>query len=232
MEQPGSGYRFSIDAVLLARFATATAHHAPDHVIDLGAGCGVVGLLVAQAWPECQLTLVEIQAHLAAICRRNAQRNGMTSRTRVVEGDLREIGPWAEALAGRKLVVCNPPYFSVGCGRVSGRPEVAVARHEVHCTLEQLVRSCSAGLQERGEVAMIHAAPRREALLALLEREGFGERVVRLVRPLPDRPPTRILVHATRAAGATATRELSPLIVNDGSTRYSAEVRRMLNEED
>lgn len=231
LEQPRRGYRFNIDAVLLARFAGARTSGVPEHVVDLGAGCGVVGLLLARAWPACRLTLVEMQPPLAEACRRNAERNGMAGRTRVVEGDLRDTAGWAGDLGDASLAVCNPPFFPLGSGRVSERPEIAAARHEVHCTLDELVGACAAGIPSAGTLALIHDAARRDELLETLARAGFDACTLRPVHPYAERPATRVLVHAARAAGgARFLRELPPLVVNDEASRYSAEVRRWLGE--
>ena len=135
LEQParGQGYRFNLDPVLLADFAPRAAH-----VVDLGAGCGVLGALLLHAGKAQRVTAVEIQAEMAALCRDNAERNGFGSRMSVVSADLRHI-----QLADVDGVVFNPPYFAAERGRGSPNSLRDAARHERHGTLVDFVSFCA-----------------------------------------------------------------------------------------
>jgi tRNA1Val (adenine37-N6)-methyltransferase len=178
--------------------------------------------------------MVELQPELAELARRNAQRNGLSSRVEVNCADLRQTAGWAGDLGAETLVVCNPPFFAVGQGRPNPDRSMALARHEVRCTLDQLVAALSQGLPAAAELVLIHLARRREELLSALVRGGLAPRALRTVRPLPGRAPTRLLVVATRNAAPALARpiELPPLLIGERPGRYSREVRRMLNDPD
>jgi tRNA1Val (adenine37-N6)-methyltransferase len=231
--QPEEGYRFNVDALILAHFAFTSADAEPSAALDLGAGCGVVGLLLARRWPTCRVLLVELQAELVALAAENIELNGLAPRVESLRADLRDLDAWAprwEALGrGRRTIVVNPPFFRLGEGRPSPDRQVAAARHEVSCTLEQILGACSAGLQPGDSVAMIHAARRRGEVLEGLAETGFGACLVRGVKPLPRRSSARILVHATRGASRSA-HEVPPLVVEEEPGRYSEEMKRALGE--
>ncbi len=229
LEQPRSGYRFSVDAVLLADFAEqllAAAH--PDCLVDLGSGVGVVGLLLARRWTRVRVVLVEIQPELAALAAANVRRNQLQERVEARCVDLREVSRWCDARP--ELVVSNPPFFKIGSGRSSPSAQVSLARHEHTCSLEELLAAAAAGLAPGGRLALIHAAEREAELLeALAHRELILEARRRVV-PLPGRAPTRVLLLARRAGKAAGVRELPPLVIEDRPGQLSVEARRILGD--
>lgn len=226
LAQPRRGYRFNVDSVILADFAHKHAP-VPRCVVDLGAGCGVVGLLLARRWPDVRVVLVELQQELAELAAGNASRNGLAGRVEVLQGDLRQAESWR--VHRPQLVVTNPPFFRTEVGRASPNPQIAVAKHEVNCTLEQLLEACAAGLGPQGAVAMIHAHERLDEIIDGLQRHGMGPRQIRGVMPLPGRPCTRVLVHAAR--GDARPEQLPPLLVESRPEVYSPEMRHILRED-
>lgn len=243
--QPARGYRFNLDALLLAHFAAATHPVPPTLLIDLGAGCGVVGLLLARRWPRCRARLVERQAGLARLAERNLARNGLAGRVRVRAGDLRRVALWRPRAAVRRaLVVCNPPFFPLTSGRCSPEREVAEAKHELTCTLAELIAAAARGLRCGDGLALIHLVARQAELLRALHEQGFALQRVRAVLPLPGRAATRLLVLARRGAGcavggkggprsfADALEGVDPpLVVHCAPGVYSAELRQLLGDE-
>ncbi|MCI5222994.1 MAG: methyltransferase domain-containing protein, partial [Candidatus Electrothrix sp. AR4] len=123
--QHKKGYRFSVDAVLLAHFARPSAE---DRVLDLGCGCGVIGLILCHRYPELRLTGLELQSALAELTRKNARANRLHDRFTVKLGDLRRIKQHIRS-ESYNMVVTNPPYHRTGSGRISREDECAVARH-------------------------------------------------------------------------------------------------------
>lgn len=225
LRQPRDGYRFNVDSVILAHFCKQALPEAPDEVVDLGAGCGVVGLLVARQWPACRVRLVEIQDALAELARLNVLDNELDNRVRVHGADLRDLEAWSGEEPD--LLVSNPPFFRLGAGRPSRDQQVAVAKHEVSCTLKELVKAAAASLGPDRSLALIHAAERRDELLMELRRRQLAPRVVRMVRPLPGRRVTRVLVLATRS-GDGVEEELPELLVAERPGVYSPEMEAAL----
>jgi tRNA1Val (adenine37-N6)-methyltransferase len=228
LAQPRTGYRFNIDSVLLADFARRVAPSPGGGLaVDLGAGCGVVGLLLARWWSGCRVVLVELQEELARLAEENVRRNGLGARVRVVQADLRRVESWRSGNPAR-VVVSNPPFFKQGRGRVSSNPQVALAKHEVACRLEEVVTAAGAVLEREGGLAMVHASDRAEEIERALRDAGLHLRVRRAVLPLPARPCNRVLLWATRTPGPVEERP--PLTVESSPGRYADELRDMLGE--
>jgi len=128
--QKRQGYRFSIDALLLAHFAQPAPD---DRILELGTGCGVIPLILFYRRKAQKIIAVEIQPSLADLARRNAALNRCSSKFQILEDDLRHL----EKRFGRgsfDRVLANPPYRKVGSGRINPHEEKAIARHEVQAT--------------------------------------------------------------------------------------------------
>ena len=195
--QPRHGYRFSLDALLLAHFCKPRPG---DRVLDLGAGCGVVSLILAYRHPQLDLTCLEMQARLAALARRNIEQNQFGGRMRLVRGDLRLIRELLP-VAGFDLVVTNPPYFPVASGRLNPNEEQAMARHELGAALPDVVRAAAFALPVKGRLALIYPARRAEAMFAVLRQHRLAPKRLRLVHPYPDAGATHILLEAVKGGG-------------------------------
>jgi tRNA1Val (adenine37-N6)-methyltransferase len=216
--QARQGYRFSLDAVLLASFAGVRAG---DMVADLGAGCGVVSILLARREPACRIVALEIQPAMCDRARRSVLLNGLQQRVTVVEGDVRR----ASALlgAGRfDLLVSNPPYWPAGSGKLPRAPELALARHELALTLGDLLAQAALLLRPGGRLALVHRAARLPEIVRLAHALGLSLARVRMVAPRPGAPPNLVLVEAKR--GPAATEELPLLVVYGEEGRYSDEL--------
>jgi len=232
--QPRIGYRFSIDPILLADFVGA----APlGTLADIGAGVGIVGLLLAKSDPSARVTLVELQPRLAALCRRNAQENGVADRTQVVQGDVRAAA-LRSALPGATfdLVASCPPYYPLGQGGVNPQGEEAIARHEVHLPLADLVRAARRLLRFRGRFAVVYPTPRLTELLSVLSAEGLTPVRLRVVHPYADEPGQRVLVEACKGSKSSLLIE-PPLYLRcrsvpsqGGGGDYTEEARRILGD--
>jgi tRNA1Val (adenine37-N6)-methyltransferase len=236
LKQPRRGYRFNIDALILAEFVASSVDQPPELVIDLGCGCGVVGLLLARRWPSCRAVLVEIQPELAQLARSNARDNGLEDRVQVVCADLVEISRWAPREGTRTLALSNPPYYPLRKGRVSADPMVAAAKHELSCTLAQLLSAAERALPPGQSLLLIHDARRRAELMEELELRHFSWRRERFVLPLPMRPAKRLmwqLVRRTSGADRVAWQlppSEPPLVIHQQPGVYSGELRRILGD--
>jgi FkbM family methyltransferase len=155
--QPRDGYRFSIDAILLARFARVRTR---DRVLDLGAGCGVVAVMIAALDRPREVVALELQPELAAMAERNAALNHLDS-IRVINGDLRarRIGGLA---AGRfDVIVANPPYRSLRSGRQSPNAGRRIARDESAATLADFIAAAMHYTVNGGRAAFVFEAARK-----------------------------------------------------------------------
>lgn len=221
VSQPVSGYRFSIDSVLLADFA---AQGCGPTVLDLGTGAGILLLLLARLVPGLRAgTGVEIQPQLWECADRNFRENGLSDRLAAVRGDYREPVPGI-APGSFSLVISNPPYRRLGEGRRNPDRGREIARHEVTGTLGDLFRAASRYLEPGGTLALAALPGRLPEILSLSEREGIRAAGIRLVHPLRNRPANLLLYSGSRNAGPGSP-VLPPLVVYEGKGRYGEEVR-------
>ena len=206
--QPATGYRAGIDGVLLA--ATAEAE-AGTRVLDVGAGVGVVGLCVAHRLQDAGITMVERDGKLAALARRNVERNGFAARVRVIEADiLRPLGEAPELAAAAESfdqVLANPPFHVEGRGTAAGDAVKAGANAMPAGALERWVRFMAAMARPGGRITLIHRAEALPEVLSALAGR-FGGVVVVPLHPREGEPAVRVLVRAVK--GSRAPLELQP----------------------
>ncbi|MFZ5765004.1 MAG: tRNA1(Val) (adenine(37)-N6)-methyltransferase [Thermodesulfobacteriota bacterium] len=199
--QHKDGYRFSVDAVLLAHFITP----APGAVIlDLGAGCGVVSLILCYRHPGVRVTALELQAGLVELIRRNVEVNGLADRLAPLEGDMRTIQRLI-APEGCDWVVVNPPYGRPAAGRVNDSEESAVARHELRTSLAEVVAAIAHALKNRGRAALVYPAARLAALLAALKEARLEPKRLRIVYSYPGGEGRLALVEVVKNGGEELT---------------------------
>jgi len=202
------GYRFSIDAVLLAHFITLRSD---ARVLDIGGGCGVISLILAYRYPNITITVLELQDDLVALIRGNIDHNdvlagGFQERIEVVHGDLRTIDQQIQAGA-YDWVVCNPPYRRTGSGRINPTSEQAVARHELQADLKAVVAACVYGVRTRGRVALVYPAVRATALLYEMRNQGLEPKRLQVVYSYSDSAARLVLVEAVKGGGEELTIE-------------------------
>ena len=225
--QPRQGYRFSIDAILLAHFIK------PDpvgNILDLGAGCGVISLILAHRWPNLRLTGLELQNSLAFAFQRNIELNHLADRLNLIRGDLRKI---KEVLSAGSFaqVVCNPPYYKCGSGRCNPDSEQAIARHEIMADLEDTVKAAFFAVKNKGRVAFIYPAERGAALLTSLHRHRLEPKRLQIVYSYPGGPGRLILVEGIRGGGEEL-QILPPFYIyqEPNSRQYSPEMAALYLE--
>jgi len=203
--QSAKGYRFSIDAVLLAQFVTVKPR---DVVVDLGSGCGIISLLLLLEKPVARVVAMEIQGDLADQTVRNAALNGVADRMGVLLADLRQV-PFREPLAD--VVVCNPPFRRPGSGRVNPDRQRAIARHEIMASLNDILSAANAVLKPRGRVALIYPAGRLVELLVRMRAFDFEPKRLQVVYPSMEEESKLVLVEGARG-GKGGVKVLPPLI--------------------
>jgi tRNA1(Val) A37 N6-methylase TrmN6 len=220
--QRREGYRFSVDAMLLADFAGRPK----GRLVDLGTGCGIIPLLLAARSSSPELIGVELQEALYRIALRNVTLNGFDHRVRIVQSDFRHLKGLFPS-DGFDLVLSNPPYVAVGAGNVNPTLERAVARHELTCTPPQLAAAARFLLRDGGSFKLIFPSQRLVDLLAALTGEGLEPKRMRLVHPVEFRPAKLVLVEAIKGGGADLE-TLPPLVLHEPSGTYTAEALEIL----
>ena len=220
-------FRFGIDTVLLAEFVQAGPR---DQIADLGSGNGILPLLLSARDKGGSFVALEIQKDMVALARRNMALNGLSDSVEVMEGDLKE----ASALLGKNrfdAVVVNPPYIKAGDGLLNPGEAKAIARHEIHCTLQDVLRESAALLKEGGNLFMVHRCWRMGEALAALESYGLKARRLRLVHSFQDQPGELFLLQAKKGK-AEGTLVETPCIIYEAPGIMTPEVYRACHGEE
>jgi tRNA1Val (adenine37-N6)-methyltransferase len=225
--QPRTGYRFSVDSLLLVHFI---GEPPLGRVIDLGAGVGVIGLALAVRDPTATVTLLELQPRMARLARRNVEDNGGTDRVQVVEADLSNGRSMRRLLTGASfdIVVSSPPFFTLTSGPPVPDQEEAIARHELRLTLGDVCREARRLLVPGGRAALVFPSDRLTELLSGLDHEGLRPTRMRAIHPRPGQPAQRVLVLAVKGGKGALVIE-PPLVVRD-EDGYTPEVSEALGD--
>ena len=224
LHQDPHGYRFALDAFLLADFVPS---YTAGPVIELGTGCGIVACLLARRFPAASIVGLELQPGLAEVAQRNVTRNGLVRHISIVRGDMRGT---VSCLAHGQFaaVVCNPPYRAVGRGRLNPNPEKAIARHEVAVTLDEVVQAARRLLKRRGRLTLVYHPSRLAELCSRLEAADLNPCRLRFVHPDRHGSATMVLVEAL-LGGRDALEVLPALAVYRATNHYSAEMQAIFH---
>jgi tRNA1Val (adenine37-N6)-methyltransferase len=225
--QRREGYRFNLDAVLLAHFA-ATEGAPQGRVLELGAGSGVVSFLLARQFHRGPVDALELQPAVYARLVRNVALNGLEGQVHPLLGDLREARTLLPP-GGHVLVVSNPPFRRAGAGMPSPDPERALSKEERACDAASVVAAARHALAPGGGVSLVYPAARLTEVLGLLTAARLFPRALRLVHARVEAPATRFLVYALRDQDrGLAVRP--PLIVHgEGPGGYGPEVAALMD---
>lgn len=220
--QNKQGYRFSIDALLLAHFAEPGPD---DRLIDLGTGCGIVPLILIFQRKTKLVTGVEVQPSLVNLARRNAVLNRCSSRFQVWEDDLRKLDQRVKR-ENFDLVLTNPPYRKAGSGRVNPHTEKAVARHEIEATMEEVLRSAHYLLRDKGRLAMIYPASRAADLIRGLGKFHLEPKRLQFVHS-HEKDEARLVLAEAVKEGHAQVKILPPFFLYEFSGSYTPAAREL-----
>ena len=227
--QRRGGYRFTLDALLLAAFAAAEgAGGAEGPLLELGAGSGVVSLLLVRQFGLGPVDALELQPGVHARLVRAVALNGCEGRVRPVLGDLREART-AWAPGAYTHVVSNPPFRAAGAGVRSPDDERAVSKQELTCDAGAVVAAARHSLLPGGRVSLVYPAARLSEVLARLEEARLYPMVLRLVHARAEAPATRFLVHAVRDRRRGLVVRPPLLVHGEGPGGYGAEVAALMD---
>jgi tRNA1(Val) A37 N6-methylase TrmN6 len=207
-----------MDAVLLARFAAVPPR---GRVADLCTGNGVIPMLLTTR-TQAAIDAVEIQPRLADMARRSVVHNKLDNQIRIIEADLRQY--WKTAGNGvYDAVTVNPPYMPAQTGDQNENEHFAIARHEVHCTLDNVVEACARLVRTGGKVSMVHRPNRLMDILESFRRWKLEPKRIRFVHPHAEAEANMLLIEAIRD-GKPSVKLLPPLIVYTKERQYTEEL--------
>lgn len=224
--QHAAGYRFSIDAVLIAHFAKVREN---DRILDLGTGCGIIMLILLYRWGMRMKEIIgiEVQQGLANLAARNLEVNGLRQRARVMTGDIRNILQLLPA-ESFDTIVCNPPFFRSGSGRENDNKEATLARHQVLATLDDFLKASAAAARNKGAVYCIYPAEQIARFSAAASRYRLEVKKLQFVYgyPLEQSNARLVLIHCLKNGGP-GTQVLPPFYVyREKNGAFSSEMQK------
>ncbi len=203
-------FRFGVDAVLLSDFADIKPG---ANVIDLGTGTGIIPILLAAKTKGKHFTGIDIQERIISVANMSVKYNGLEDRVAMMQADLKDavgiFGP-----ASFDAVVSNPPYMAGNDGKHSGNPEKAIARHEVACTLKDVVQCAATLVRPGGSFFMIHRPYRLAEIISTLISFRLEPKRLQLIYPYVDKEPTMVCIESMRGGRSGLTVE-KPYIMYD-----------------
>ena len=210
---------FGMDAVLLSGY---TKVKKGETVLDLGTGTGIIPILLSAKTEASHLTALEIQEESADMARRSVALNDLSEKITVVTGDIKE----ATKLFGKAVfdvVTCNPPYMNDQHGLKNPDMPKAIARHEVLCSLEDVVREASGVLKPNGRFYMVHRPFRLAEIFEQLKKYKLEPKAMQFVHPYVDKEPNMVLIECLKG-GKPMIKIAPPLIVYQKSGVYTQEI--------
>ncbi len=210
---------FGMDAVLLSGFASAPEG---GRVLDLGTGTGIIPILMAAKTPATELIGLEIQEESADMAQRSVILNDLQSKIKIVQGDIKEAGQLFDA-ASFDVVTSNPPYMIGGHGLKNPDGPKAIARHEVLCNLEDVIKAAARLLKSGGKFYMVHRPFRLAEIMVLMHDYRIEPKRMQLVYPYADKEPNMVLIEGARGGRSRLTVE-KPLIIYEAPGKYTPEI--------
>jgi len=222
--QHKEGYRFSVDAPILADFITCRR---TDQLLEIGSGNGIIPLILFKKQSFQVIKAVEIQADLVELAQKNVALNGAEQKIQVIHADIRTLGnPLWET--NMDVVFSNPPYRRVGNGLLNPNQEKAIARHELQLNLEELMRGAARFCRTTGAFFMIHLAEREDDVCRQAQKAGFYLKKLRQVFSFPSSSePRLILFHWEKKP--CRTEKPDPLFIYAKENVYSNEFQRIIS---
>lgn len=213
---------FGMDAVLLSGFASGHAAVSDGFALDLCTGSGIIPLLISAKTNAGHITGMEIQRDIADMALRSVKLNGLEEKIDIISCDIKEAADHITA-ASFDMVTVNPPYFKVGSGIVNHSGTKMISRHEVYCTLEDVLGVSAMALRCGGLFYMVHKPQRLTDILFFMRKAGIEPKTLKMVHPHVTSEPSMVLIEGRKGAGAELRIE-SPLIIYGSDGKYTSEM--------
>ncbi len=210
---------FGMDAVLLTGFASVREG---ERVLDLGTGTGIIPILLEAKTKGSEFKALEIQHESADMARRSVMLNSLEEKIEIVEGDIKEASKIFGA-AVFDVVTTNPPYMNDNHGLKNPELPKAIARHEVLCSLEDVVREAAKVLKPGGRLYMVHRPFRLVEIINTLTSYKLEPKRIKFVHPFIDREANMVLIEAVRG-GKSMVKLEKPIIVYSEPGKYTGEI--------
>ncbi|NFI09278.1 tRNA1(Val) (adenine(37)-N6)-methyltransferase [Clostridium botulinum] len=224
--QKKQAFRFGIDAVLLANFPTIKNG---AKVVDLCSGTGIISFILAGKTNASNIIGIEIQKEIADMAKRSIKYNNLQGKVRFIEGDLKNL-KLLKDIEKVDVVTVNPPYKTQGTGIININDKNAISRHEICCTLDDVVKAAKVLLKDKGKLYMIHRPDRIVDIMNVMRKYYIEPKLIRTIHPAVDKPPSMILIEGQKNGGKFLKWD-RPLYIYDENNKYTNEVKRIYEME-
>lgn len=212
---------FGIDAVLLSDFAKKIKKNAS--VVDLCTGTGVIAILLSAKSEAKKILGVEIQQHIAEMAMRSVEMNGLDEKITIINDDLMNLKKQISA-GSIDTVTVNPPYKPKNSGIINEKDTKTIARHEISCTLEDIVKESARLLNTGGNLCMVHKVERMVDIFVLFRKYNLEPKRMRLVYSKKDEPATLVLIEGIKG-GKPFLKMESPIYVYEKENQYTQQIK-------
>ena len=224
--QKKDGFKFGIDAVLLSDFANVKKKH---KVIDFCTGTGIIPFLLYGKYSPIHITGIEIQDDMVEMAKRSVELNNIDN-INFINIDLKDIN-YLKTLEKVDIVTVNPPYKLNNAGIVNPSDKLSIARHEIMCNLEDVIKASRTVLKDNGRLFMVHRPERLIDIFMLMRKYKIEPKRVRMIYPNKNKAPNIVLVEGQRDGGAFLKWD-TPLYVYNENGSYSEEINRIYGREE
>ncbi len=224
--QNKEGFCFGMDAVLLSDFAKVKE---AETVLDMGTGTGIIPILLEAKTKGKAYMGLEIQEEFVDMARRSVQMTGQADKVTILHGDIKEAAQLFP-LSTFDVITSNPPYMNSGKGLMNPSSAKAIARHEVLCSLEDVIYNASKLLRVGGRFYMVHRPQRLMEIFATLKKHRLEPKQIRMVHSYAHKEATMVLIEAIRG-GNPLLKVHSPLIIYSDKNQYSSEIYKIYGKE-
>jgi tRNA1Val (adenine37-N6)-methyltransferase len=224
--QHQEGYRFSLDAILLAHFVAVRQH---DRILDLGTGSGIISMILLYRWRNRidEVCGIEIQQGLAELASKNFQANDLEKSGRIVQGDIKKIETLTKPEVYDKIV-CNPPFYTQASGRTNRNPEAQLARHQILATLEDFLSAAAFAVKNGGTVFFVYPADLLCEFVAFAQKCRLAVKKIQLVYSYPHKTaPARLVLIQCLKNGGMGAEILPPFYIYcQKNGKFSSEMQQ------
>ena len=209
--QKKDAFRFGIDAVLLSYFANVKKS---QNVVDLCTGTGIVPILLYGKYAPIKIVGIEIQEEMSEMADRSVKLNSIEDKVKIMTRDLKDI-EYLKSLGRFDVLTVNPPYKLNSSGILNPSDKVAIARHEIMCTLEDVIIAARTLLKDNGRMFMVHRPERLADIFTIMRKYKIEPKRVQMVHPNTKKPPNIVLVEGQRDGGSFLKWEKPLFVYND-----------------
>jgi tRNA1Val (adenine37-N6)-methyltransferase len=220
--QKKDSFRFGVDAVLLANFAKIKRRF---KVIDLCSGTGIIPFIIAGKTDAEKITGIEIQENMVEMAKRTVELNNLEERVDFINLDLKDV-KYLSNLEKADVVTVNPPYKLKNSGLISMNDKNAIARHEICCTIEDVIVAAKAVLKHNGRIYIIHRPDRLVDIFCSMRKHKIEPRQIRMIHPNYTKAPTMLLIEGQNNGGKFL-KWLPPLYIYDPDGNYTLEINEI-----